>query len=57
LVGQLRVRIEKVEEVMSKSFENELVEDILSLMASFSAKIYGRRSSQNRKKKEKGESE
>ena len=47
------VRIEKVEEVMSKSFENELVEDILSLMASFSAKIYGRRSSQNRKKKEK----
>ncbi len=51
------VRIEKVEEVMSKSFENELVEDILSLMASFSAKIYGRRSSQNRKKKEKELSE
>lgn len=45
----------KNEEVMSKSFENELVEDILSLMASFSAKIYGRRSSQNRKKKEKGD--
>lgn len=51
------VRIEKVEEVMSKSFENELVEDILSLMASFSAKIYGRRSRQNRKKKEKELSE
>jgi hypothetical protein len=51
------VRIEKAEEVMSKSFENELVEDILSLMASFSAKIYGRRSSQNRKKKEKELSE
>ncbi len=51
------IRIEKVEEVMSKSFENELVEDILSLMASFSAKIYGRRSSQNRKKKEKDVSE
>jgi tRNA A37 threonylcarbamoyladenosine synthetase subunit TsaC/SUA5/YrdC len=31
------------------SCENELVEDILSLMASFSAKIYGRRSSQNLK--------
>jgi len=42
---------------VSKSFENELVEDILSLMASFLAKIYGRRSSQNRKKKEKEESE
>jgi len=50
-------RVEKVEEVMSKSFENELVEDILSLMASFSAKIYGRRSSQNRKKKDRELSE
>ncbi len=47
------VRIEKVEDVLSKGYEQELVEDILSLMASFSAKIYGRRSSQNRKKKEK----
>jgi putative resolvase len=46
------VKIEMVDEVLSKGFENELVEDILSLMASFSAKIYGRRSSQNRKKKE-----
>jgi len=45
-----QVPIEKVEEVMSKSFENEPVEDILSLMASFSAKIYGRSSNQNRKK-------
>jgi putative resolvase len=44
------VRIEMVDEILSKGFENELVEDILSLMASFSAKIYGRRSSQNRKK-------
>ncbi len=52
-----KVRIERVEEVMSKGFENELVEDILSLMASFSARIYGKRSSQNRKKKEKEESE
>lgn len=52
------VRIEKVEEVMTEIESNdELVEDILSLMASFSAKIYGRCSSQNRKKKEKGESE
>ena len=35
--------------------KHTLVEDILSLMASFSAKIYGRRSSQNRKKKENAE--
>lgn len=49
------VRIEMVESVMGKGFEQELVEDILSLMASFSAKIYGRRSSQNRKKAEKVE--
>jgi predicted site-specific integrase-resolvase len=48
-----KVRIEKSEEILSKTYEAELVEDILSLMASFSAKIYGRRSSQNRKKKEK----
>jgi putative resolvase len=47
------VKIEIVEEVLGKSYEAELVEDILSLMASFSAKIYGRRSSQNRRKVEK----
>lgn len=46
------VKIEMVEDVIGKGYEQELVEDILSLMASFSAKIYGRRSSQNRKKKE-----
>ena len=46
------VKIEMVESVIGKGFEQELVEDILSLMASFSAKIYGKRSSQNRKKKE-----
>lgn len=46
------VKIEMVEDVLGKSYESELVEDILSLMASFSAKIYGGRSHQNRKKKE-----
>ena len=46
------VKIEYTDEVLGKSYEQELVEDILSLMASFSAKIYGRRSSQNRKKLE-----
>ena len=42
-----------MESVIGKGFEQELVEDILSLMASFSAKIYGKRSSQNRHKAEK----
>lgn len=46
------VKIELTDEILGKGFEKELVEDILSLMASFSAKIYGKRSSQNRKKKE-----
>jgi len=46
------VKIELAEEILGKGYEAELVEDILSLMASFSAKIYGRRNSQNRKKKE-----
>jgi putative resolvase len=49
------VKIEMVEDVIGKGYEQELVEDILSLMASFSAKIYGRRSHQNRKKAEKVE--
>ena len=47
------VKIEMVEDVLGKSYESELVEDILSLMASFSAKIYGRRSHKNRQKAEK----
>lgn len=33
-----------------KTYEEELVEDLLTLMASFSAKLYGKRSSENRKK-------
>ena len=45
------VEVEFVEKTLNKSFENELVEDMLTLMASFSAKIYGKRSHQNRKKK------
>ena len=47
------VVIEYVDIVISKSFENELVEDMLTLMASFSAKIYGKRSHQNKEKKSK----
>jgi len=45
------VTVEYVEQTLNKSFENELVEDMLTLMASFSAKIYGKRSHQNRKNK------
>ena len=44
------ITVEFVEEVLPKTFENELVEDMISLMSSFSAKIYGKRSSENRKK-------
>lgn len=43
------VSLEVVHEILGKSYEEELVEDILSLMASFSAKIYGRRSAKIKK--------
>jgi len=50
------VEIECVENKLPKSFEDELVDDMLTLMASFSAKIYGKRGAENRKKrKEKHE--
>ena len=45
------VEIECVEQVFPKSFENELVSDMLSLLSSFSSKIYGKRSAENRRKK------
>jgi len=51
------VEVEFIEKTLNKSFENELVEDMLTLMASFSAKIYGKRSHQNRKKKKELENE
>lgn len=47
------VELEWVENVLPKSYEAELVEDLISLMSSFSARIYGRRSAENtRRKKE-----
>lgn len=49
------VEIECVEEVFPKSFENELVEDMLSLLSSFSSKIYGKRGAENRGKKKEAE--
>jgi putative resolvase len=45
------VTIECLEEILPKSYDAELVEDVIALMASMSAKIYGRRSAANRKKK------
>ena len=45
------VVIECVEDKLPKSFEDELVDDMLTLMASFSAKIYGKRGAENRKKR------
>lgn len=42
--------IECLEERLPKSFEDELVDDMLTLMASFSSKIYGKRGAANRKK-------
>ena len=45
------VVVEWMEEVLGKRYEDELVEDMLTLMSSFSNKIYGKRSAENRKKK------
>lgn len=47
------VEIEIVNETLPKSFENELVEDMLSLLSSFSSRIYGKRSAERRKKNKK----
>lgn len=44
-----------VKETLPKSYENELVEDMLSLISSFSSRIYGKRSVENRRKKLKNE--
>lgn len=45
------VEVEYVEETLPKTYKAELIEDMLSLMSSFSAKIYGKRSADRRKKK------
>lgn len=45
------VVIECVEAVLPKNYEAELVEDMISLMSSFSSKIYGKRSAENRRKR------
>lgn len=49
------VEIEWMSEILGTTYEQELVSDILSLMASFSAKIYGKRSAENRRLKKLAE--
>lgn len=44
------VDIEVIDVELNKTFEKELVSDIGSLMASFSARLYGKRSSRNKNK-------
>jgi len=52
------VRVEWMEYVLpKKSYEAEIVEDMMNLIASFSAKVYGRRSADRQTKKPKVPSE
>ena len=55
--GSHGVEIEWTQETLGKSYEEELIEDILSLMSSFSARIYGKRSGKNRKREKESEAE
>ncbi len=50
--GSFDVEIEVIAKKRNQTFEDELVEDMISLMSSFSAKIYGKRSGERRKKNE-----
>lgn len=45
------VKIEWMDSGKSKTYEEELVDDMISLMSSFSSKIYGKRSAKNRKRR------
>lgn len=49
------VEIEYVEEVMPKSFESELCEDVMSLMTSFTARLHSRRKRQSKEFRKKQE--
>lgn len=49
LAKGFNVDIEVIDIELNKTFEEELVSDIVSLMASFSARLYGKGSSRNRK--------
>lgn len=48
----LKVQVTVLRDAEPKGFEQELAEDMIALIASFSAKLYGRRSHIGRKKKE-----
>ncbi len=45
------VTIEWMDSGKSKTYEEEMVDDMISLMSSFSSKIYGKRSAENRKRR------
>lgn len=45
------VDVEWMNETLTKSDESEMVEDMISLISSYSSKIYGKRSADRRKKK------
>ena len=47
------VEIEVIDVELNKTFEEELVSDIVSLMARFSARLYGKRSSRNKNENNK----
>lgn len=47
------VEIEVIDVELNKTFEEELVSDIVSLMASFSARLYGKRNSRNKNENNK----
>jgi len=46
----MNVDVQWINDSIGKGYEQELIDDILSLIASFSAKIYGKRSHKNRQK-------
>ena len=48
LAKGFNVEIEVIDVELNKTFEEELVSDIVSLMASFSARLYDKRSSRNK---------
>ena len=47
------VELEVIDVELNKTFEEELVSDIVSLIASFSARLYGKRGSKNKNENNK----
>ncbi len=44
-------RVKRMDSGKSKTYEEEMVDDMISLMSSFSSKIYGKHSAENRKRR------